>query len=474
MRTAPPPQSRQNDPTRPHALEALRAATRTVTVSATVLATSLATVLAGGLVSVVAGTALASPARAANVATPGNFTGYGFDQCTAPSQGAMNAWLTGSPFWAAGIYISGASRGCRSQPNLTPRWVRTQLRNGWRLLPIALGPQAWCTTRDRYLRQVRINPRPSGSYARARTQGRTEAAKTVRAAQRLGISRHSTLWYDLEAFNIAPTNCRRSALSFLSAWTYQLHRLGYVSGVYSSAASGIKILDDARVARPRLYRMPDRVWIADWNDRADPYSSYVRSSGWMPHRRVHQYRGGEPERFGGVTINIDRNWVDLGRGSRIAREPAHCGGAASYNYRRYATRSVGNRGAQVRTVQCLLRGHKAYSGAADGVYDAGLSAAVRSYRVRRGLVPGTSVTGATWVALLSQGATPLVKFGSASKAVRRLQRALNAADGAGLTVTGVFNTRTTIAVKRYQAGHRMPRTGVVSATMWRRLLAGTR
>ena len=30
----------------------------------------------------------ASPARAANVATPGNFTGYGFDQCVAPTQKA--------------------------------------------------------------------------------------------------------------------------------------------------------------------------------------------------------------------------------------------------------------------------------------------------------------------------------------------------------------------------------------------------
>jgi hypothetical protein len=142
----------------------------------------------------VAGLTVSAPASADNVATPGGFTGYGFDQCLAPSQSAMDAWLNHSPFWAAGIYISGASRGCPVQPHLTPTWIRTQLANGWRLLPITLGPQAWCTTRERYLHQERISPRPARRYARARAQGRAEAAKTVRVARRLGIVRRSTLW----------------------------------------------------------------------------------------------------------------------------------------------------------------------------------------------------------------------------------------------------------------------------------------
>src|SRR5689334_16499676 len=62
----------------------------------------------------------AAPARATNVVTPGDFTGYGFDQCLTPSQSAMDTWLTSSPFLAVGIYISGDSRACRNQPNLTP------------------------------------------------------------------------------------------------------------------------------------------------------------------------------------------------------------------------------------------------------------------------------------------------------------------------------------------------------------------
>jgi peptidoglycan hydrolase-like protein with peptidoglycan-binding domain len=419
------------------------------------------------------GLALASPAQAANVATPGNFTGYGFDQCTAPSQSAMDAWLTRSPYWAVGIYISGASRGCTSQPNLTPTWVSSQLANRWRLLPITLGPQAWCTTRERYLHQVRIDPSPGGAYAQARAQGRAEARKTVGAAQRLGLRTRSTMWYDIEGFDIAPTNCRESALSFLSAWTRALHRHDYVSGVYSSAASGIKMMDDARVNRPGYYKMPDRVWIADWNGRANTSSSYVRSDGWATHDRVHQFRGGHNESYGGVTINIDQNWVDLGKGSAIAPEPAHCGGAASYNYRSYATRSVGDRGALVKTVQCLLTSHQAYSGTVDGVYDAGLGAAVSAYRVSRGLPAGTSTTSSTWVALVSQGSTRLVKRGAASTVVRRLQRALNAADSAGIPVSGIFRASTGSAVKRYQSAHGLSRTGVAGTGVWRRLLAGT-
>jgi hypothetical protein len=432
--------------------------------TATVL-TALATLASSLLVG--------SPAQAGNVVTPGDFTGYAFDQCLAPSQKAMDAWMDSSPYSGVGIYISGDSRACTSQPNLTPTWVSTQLARGWRLLPITLGPQAWCTTRERYLRQVRINPSPTSAYAAARSQGRAEASKTVAAAQKLGIVAGSTLWYDIEAFAITKTDCRESALSFLQAWTARLHRLGYVSGVYSSAASGIKMLDDARATRPGTYLMPDQLWIADWNGRADVYSSYIRRDGWMPHRRVHQYRGGHDERYGGVTINIDSNWMDLGKGSTIAREPRHCSGAATYNYPRYASLGTGTTSSLVKTFQCLMRGKRYYSGSIDGVYDAAVADAAQKYRAAHRLPAGRTVGPRVWVALLSEGSAPLMKVGTASTAVRRLQRALNAADAAALTVTGIFDGATTAAVKRYQRDHGLSSTGVVTTSTWAKLFAGT-
>ena len=91
----------------------------------------LAGSLGVGLALTLAGTVLSAPAYAANPVTPGNFRGLGFDQCEAPSQTAMSTWIRKSPFRAAGIYISGASRGCKRQrkganrPRLTaPRLTR--------------------------------------------------------------------------------------------------------------------------------------------------------------------------------------------------------------------------------------------------------------------------------------------------------------------------------------------------------------
>ncbi|QNN54180.1 glycoside hydrolase domain-containing protein [Nocardioides mesophilus] len=432
----------------------------------------LATAVTAAVVATL-GAGLAAPAQADNVATPGNFTGYAFDQCVAPSQAAMDAWLRSSPFWAVGIYISGDSRGCPNQPNLTPTWVSTQLASGWRLLAITLGPQASCTTRERYLQQVRISPDPTRRYAKARRQGRDEADKTVARAAQLGLSEGSTLWYDLEAFDTSGTSCRESALSFLHAWTNRLHGAGFVSGVYSSAASGIKMLDDVRTTRPGAYVMPDQIWIADWNGRADVSSSYISSTGWMPHARVHQYRGGHNETYGGVTINIDSNFVDLGAGSTAPRARAQCGGV-NVDFAAYAKVRTGASGPLVTAGQCLLSSGGWYTGELSGVFDATLRSAVRAYRASAGLPAGGAINARTWTALLVRGSgDPLMKYGAASRPVRRLQRGLNAADAAGLSVTGVFEGSTTAAVRRYQADHGLPVTGVVDTRLWKLLRSGT-
>ncbi len=426
-----------------------------------------------GLALVTTGLAV-TPAQAADIATPGSFTGYGFDQCTAPSQKAMDAWLNSSPFWAVGIYITGASRGCLSQPNLTPTWVDTQLRSGWRLLPITLGPQASCTTRERYLRQERIDPDPLNEYAQARAQGRREATTAVNEATRLGIVPGSTLWYDLEAFDTRPTHCRESALSFLHAWTDQLHELGYVSGVYSSAASGMKMLDDVRALRPSAYRLPDQVWIADWNGRADLSSSYIRSDGWMPHARVHQYRGGHVETHGGVSIPIDSNYMSLGRGSVAPAKRLHCKDVdLDLPAFRLVKRGTA-RTKQVRALQCRLREKKVAGVAITGVHDTASVRGVKVWRASRGLPVNGVMSRATWMMLLTDGPTPVLKLGSTGAPVLRVQRALNAALDLRVPVTGLFDSTTTSAVRSYQSQVGLPVTGVVAPSTWTRLKSGAR
>jgi hypothetical protein len=418
--------------------------------------------------------ALPAPASGAQV-TPGSFTGYGFDQCLTPTQPAMNAWLRHSPFWAVGIYISGDSRACRNQPNLTPAWVTNQLERGWRLLPITLGPQASCNPRfPRYDDDVRINPSAAGTYRAARRQGAAEARSTVADAKRLGIDPGSTLWYDMEAYDVTNRACRASALWFTSAWTRELHRLDYVSGVYSSAGSGIKALDDARVAEVEGMVMPDRIWIARWDGVANTSTSYIRPDGWLPGNRMKQYRGGHDETHGGVTINIDSNYLDLGRGSVAPREPKHCGGVR-LSYRRYPTLRAGSTAAEVDAAQCLLRRAGSYDGPITGVLDARTRAAVRDFRDARSL-PASDVVGPrVWTALHTVGPVRLIKYGARGELVRRLQRALNAApaaSAAGSPVTGVLAAGTTGAVKRYQDAYDLPSTGVVLDRMWRLLRAG--
>lgn len=419
----------------------------------------------------------ATAKRATNVVTPGDFTGYGFDQCRTPEQWKMNRWLQSSPFLAVGIYISGDSRACREQPNLTPAWVSTQLANGWRLLPITLGPQASCQPRfPRYGDDETIIPRPgtNGGYSAAKKQGNAEAIKSVQAATDLGIAPGSTLWYDLEGFDLRNTNCRESALSFLSGWTWQIRQLGYVSGVYSSAGSGIKMLDDARVNRPDEVVLPDQIWVARWDGVANTSTSYLREDGWRPHARIKQYQGGHDERWGGVTINIDSNFLDVGRGS-VAVPETHCGGV-KVGYGLYPTLQPATTGstpppAKVKALQCLLQEQGLYAGKVNGLYTTRTQKAANAWQAQVGLAVSTTWSRRNWVSLLSAGEHTLVKFGSVGPAVRRVQRALNAVTDRDVPVkaTGVFDARTTSALKAWQKFVGLDVTGVAGNQTWRAL-----
>ncbi|MFC7493151.1 MULTISPECIES: glycoside hydrolase domain-containing protein [unclassified Nocardioides] len=450
----------------------------------------LAVVLAVGTLGVVSAAPSASgsvsaPAKAkrANVVTPGNFTGLGFDQCHAPSQAAMDAWMQNSPFRAVGIYIDGASRFCREQPNLTPQWISTQLAAGWALLPITLGPQASCQPRfPRWGNDPTIDPTrdpATGTYAAAYNQGVAQASQSVAVAGGLGIVAGSTLWYDLEGFNMANTPCRESALSFLSGWTTQIRALGYVSGVYSSAGSGIKMLDNARVNRPSAFALPDQIWIARWDGIQNTSTSYIRSDGW-PNARVKQFQGGHNETYGGVTINIDRNYLQLGTGAVAPRE-INCGGvrlvSRAYAPLRPASASYVPAGAQVKALQCLLQQHGLYNGKVHGRYGKATVAAINAWQTAHGQKVRTSWGLRNWVTLLSAGDTPVVKFGSTGPAVRRLQRALVAAgkgsaESRAVRATGVFDPRTTAALRAWQKKAKVHVTGVAGTETWAAIQAG--
>lgn len=260
----------------------------------------------GAALVLAAATLTAPPAAVATPSTlaatgpqPGTYTGRGFDTCTAPSQAAMNAWRASSPYRAVGIYISGASRSC-AQPNLTATWVANQTANGWHLIPIELGYQAPCGTRT---------PKMSSNTTTARSQGVSAANSASNAAQALGIGAGSTIYNDMEAYP-SSTSCKAAVLSFLSGWVEQLHARGYLAGMYSSGSSGIRDVC-AEYNNPGYTRL-DQIWIAWWNGVADTDAgSYCADDLWANHQRLHQYAGNVTETWGGVTMNIDRNYVDV-------------------------------------------------------------------------------------------------------------------------------------------------------------------
>jgi hypothetical protein len=243
------------------------------------------------------------PVSCAALGCPDNpgfvYTGLGFDACTAPSASQMSAWLA-SPFRAVGIYIGGANRGC-SQPNLTASWVSTVLTQGWKLIPIYVGLQAPCST----LNAAKIDP------ATATAQGAAAATDAMNRATALGIGAQRPLFFDMEAYNNSDASCVAAVRAFVSGWAGQLHQGSYLAGFYSSVASGIA--DQAAIATNPAYNHLDVIWFAHWNDDPsvnEPNKAWLPDHLWADHQRIHQYRGGQPETFGGITINIDRNYVD--------------------------------------------------------------------------------------------------------------------------------------------------------------------
>jgi hypothetical protein len=241
--------------------------------------------------------AAVAPAAAAAVA-PGTYTGRGFDACTAPSSAAMQAWLA-SPYRAVGVYIGGVNRAC-TQPNLTAAWVSTQQAAGWHLVPIYLGLQPTCTLSNK---RFFIDP------ANAAAQGTAAANDAVAQAQALGLGAGSTVFYDMEAYRTDDAACRTGVLKFIGAWNARLHDLGYLGGFYGSLASSVA--DQVAVYTSTAYVRPDYLWFARYDNVATVSNPAIPSTYWTPHRRLKQYVGGHDETWGGVTINIDNDYLDV-------------------------------------------------------------------------------------------------------------------------------------------------------------------
>jgi hypothetical protein len=248
-----------------------------------------------GFVAVAAGVAPLVAAGAAGAAVPraGTFTGEGFDGCTLPSATDLKDWSP-SPYRALNIYIGGVNAACPHHPG--SKWAKGVTALGWSLIPTFVGLQApsnecGCAS---------IVP------AKASAEGAGAANEAVKELKAMGIGAGNVVYYDMEGYTRGSTNTP-AVLSFLAAWTKKLHALGYVSGVYSGAASGIS---DLVSEYGTSYLEPDDIWIADWNGEETVSDPYVPAADWSDHQRLHQYNGGENLTYGGVTLNIDGDYCD--------------------------------------------------------------------------------------------------------------------------------------------------------------------
>jgi Domain of unknown function (DUF1906) len=216
----------------------------------------------------------------------------GFDTCGAPPVPTMRAWR--SAYAAIGVYIGGANVGCQ-RGNLSAGWVQTVASMGWGLLPTYVGLQAPCWGGQGAL----IDP------GNAVAEGSAAAADAVSDAKAVGLAAGSPIYYDMEAYN-GGGSCRGAVLNFLGAWDSQVAAAGYVTGVYSSQASGIVDMQAAAVGRTAGFTPPDAIWIALWDNVSSLSDGNLT---WPLTDRAKQYAGNVNQTIGGVTMNIDRDLV---------------------------------------------------------------------------------------------------------------------------------------------------------------------
>ena len=236
----------------------------------------------------------------------------GFDTACAPPAFHMLVWSFYSPYHDVGIYIGGVNRNCDPNPNLTAAWVSTVATQGWGFLPLYPGLQAPCIEGN----FVKMSYAP---YL-ATLQGINEASQASQAANALGFTSGTIIYFDEETYDINNTASRQAVNSYVLGWSYELHQLGDYAGGYGNSCYSA-VSDWASVSPP-----PDDVWMAVGNDAPSVWGlPCVSDSLWIYNQRAHQYHLNVSETYG-FTILIDRDCnnirvANFGHGTDLACNP---------------------------------------------------------------------------------------------------------------------------------------------------------
>jgi Domain of unknown function (DUF1906) len=221
----------------------------------------------------------------------------GFDTCGAPSLQTMKAWR--AKYAVAAIYIGGQEMGC-GYGNLSKSWVQSAEAMGWSLMPTFVGLQAPCNSFS-----DEINP------SQAAQQGQQAAIQAVSDAASFGLGPGSPIYFDMEAYNEKKSSCVTAVLTFLGAWDRQVQASGYVSGVYSSAGSGVINLQNTSSVGGQPLARPQAIWFALWDNAVNLTGSpYMTPAVWSASARAKQYAGPRVVTVGGISMNIDSDLVN--------------------------------------------------------------------------------------------------------------------------------------------------------------------
>ena len=129
----------------------------------------------------------------------------------------------------------------------------------------------------------------------------------------------------------------------------------------------------------------------------------------------------------------------------------------------------------LQSLVCLLREKKVFEGPLTGEYGAATLKATRAWQAQRGFEQVDLWSRQHWMSLLAAGSKATIKYGSSGLAVRRLQRALNAASPQhSLVITGVYGPGVEPVVKAWQKKVGLQPSGVVNGQVWRALIKGKR
>ncbi|MBO0844644.1 MAG: DUF1906 domain-containing protein [Nocardioides sp.] len=222
-----------------------------------------------------------------------HYAARGLDSCNAPTHSQMAAFWHNTRWWWWAIYIGGENRACPNN-NLTPRWIHREIRRGWGLQPIWVGPQAPCASQSGLASMAHHR-------ARAYRQGVRVAAHAYKKVKRLEIHTHTPVVYDMEAFDTTKRWCVRAVKAFVRGWSHQLgNRTNALPGYYgSTCASDVSAMWNIS---PRPYY----IWGANYGTGPNTFKMSCVSKNIWPHR-LKQYTGGSLVTENGVTLSVDRD-----------------------------------------------------------------------------------------------------------------------------------------------------------------------